>query len=58
VKVEKDKKESFPVFLDGETVNGKVNIRYMAVMATGWRKNAKCVVLIWQHFDIIKKRST
>ncbi|KAI8875601.1 putative PEP8-vacuolar protein sorting/targeting protein [Backusella circina FSU 941] len=26
VKIEKDKKESFPVFLDGETVNGKVNI--------------------------------
>lgn len=26
VKVEKDKKENFPVFLDGETVAGKVNI--------------------------------
>ncbi|KAI9477857.1 MAG: vacuolar protein sorting-associated protein 26-domain-containing protein [Benjaminiella poitrasii] len=26
VKVDKDKKETFPVFLDGETVNGKVNV--------------------------------
>ncbi|KAI8637516.1 vacuolar protein sorting-associated protein 26-domain-containing protein [Parasitella parasitica] len=26
VKVEKDKKENYPVFLDGETVTGKVNI--------------------------------
>ncbi|CAO3699421.1 unnamed protein product [Rhizopus stolonifer] len=27
VKVEKDRKENFPVYLDGETVSGKVNIR-------------------------------
>lgn len=26
VKVEKDKKENYPVFLDGETVAGKVSI--------------------------------
>lgn len=27
VKVEKDKKENYPVFLDGETVSGKVRNR-------------------------------
>jgi hypothetical protein len=27
VKVEKDKKENYPVFLDGETVGGKVRNR-------------------------------
>jgi vacuolar protein sorting-associated protein 26 len=28
VKVEKDKKENYPVFLDGESVSGKVNITF------------------------------
>ncbi|KAG0174885.1 hypothetical protein DFQ30_002151 [Apophysomyces sp. BC1015] len=27
VKVEKDRRERYPIFLDGETVNGKINIR-------------------------------
>lgn len=29
VKVEKDRKENYPVYLDGETVVGKVNLGYL-----------------------------
>jgi hypothetical protein len=31
VKVDKDKKENYPVFLDGESVGGKVNYNLIVI---------------------------